>query len=661
MVPLLARGELKGVLCLYRFGRGNAFAEGDLQVAIRFSQLAALAIDNADIRAKLESLAMTDHLTGLFNHRFFQERLVEELSRANRDGAPVSLVIFDIDDFKNVNDRFGHLLGDQVLRGVASATGAVCRIEDPICRIGGEEFAVILPGQMGFHAQILAERVRRSVLELSFPMQTTVTVSLGVAEAPKNASSPRDLFACADLALRTAKAQGKNRVRTYTGNALKSRRGSPGDYPLSGRWEILSDGTGTSRRQPELQRWDSSLEGRESGQAPSIGLMNSLQRVSSTLNQVSDAPQIAQTIALELKSLIDFDSCLLYLLSSDGETLTPTAPVGNHPQDADVKKAPAENGLAIAGQAARSGDTIYAAEPSLPLQKAHIAAGSDAHEMLMAAPMHFDHQVIGVIVLSRLGGEFEHDDARLVDVVASIAASALQNARLLEAQREAGQTLHAAYLSTVEALANALEAQDEYTSDHARALAEMAMAVGAYLELEEAELGSLELTALFHDIGKIGVRSEIIRKPAPLSAEEWDEMKRHPEIGERILAPVPFLQAIRPMVRACHERWDGRGYPDGLSGERIPLQARIVFVCDAFHAMSTDRPYRSALPEDEAIRRITSASGSQFDPRVGQAFVRCYELGNIRLGLQHAGAGQYSTARLGSRGTGLSHNVSPGG
>ena len=104
--------------------------------------------------------------------------------------------------------------------------------------------------------------------------------------------------------------------------------------------------------------------------------------------------------------MIDFDSCLLYLLSSDGETLTPTAPVGNHPQDADVK-ARAEKRHAIAGQAARSGDTIYAAEPSVPLQKAHMAAASDAHEMLMAAPMHFDHQVIGVIVLSRLSELFD--------------------------------------------------------------------------------------------------------------------------------------------------------------------------------------------------------------------------------------------------------------
>jgi two-component system, cell cycle response regulator len=146
-----------------------------------------------------------------------------------------------------VNDSYGHLLGDQVLQGVAAAGREIGRIEDPVCRIGGEEFAVILAGQSGRRAQALAERIRRSVLELSFPMGTSVTVSIGLAEAPTNASSPRDLFACADLALRGAKAQGKNRVVTYTGSSLKPRGESARDYPLSGQWEILAEGMKTNR------------------------------------------------------------------------------------------------------------------------------------------------------------------------------------------------------------------------------------------------------------------------------------------------------------------------------------------------------------------------------------------------------------------------------
>ena len=131
----------------------------------------------------------------------------------------------------------------------------------------------------------------------------------------------------------------------------------------------------------------------------------------------------------------------------------------------------------------------------------------------------------------------------------------------------------------------------------------------------------LELGALFHDIGKIGVPSEIIRKPGPLNAAERRQMNLHPEIGDQILAPVPFLQPVRPIVRASHERWDGNGYPDGVAGDRIPIESRIVFVCDAFHAMTTDRPYRAARSVDEAVAELQRCSGTDFDPRVVEALV----------------------------------------
>jgi HD-GYP domain-containing protein (c-di-GMP phosphodiesterase class II) len=176
----------------------------------------------------------------------------------------------------------------------------------------------------------------------------------------------------------------------------------------------------------------------------------------------------------------------------------------------------------------------------------------------------------------------------------------------------------------------------------------MSLSVGSSLGLAESDLSALHLTALFHDIGKIGVRLEIIRKPDRLTEEEWHEMERHPEIGERILAPVAFLQPILKMVRGCHERWDGRGYPDGLSGASIPFQARIVFVCDAFHAMSTDRPYREALPDEEVIRRIRAASGAQFDPEVVEVFCRLHEQGKIPFGQEHGANLQSPPPKLGT-------------
>jgi HD-GYP domain-containing protein (c-di-GMP phosphodiesterase class II) len=157
----------------------------------------------------------------------------------------------------------------------------------------------------------------------------------------------------------------------------------------------------------------------------------------------------------------------------------------------------------------------------------------------------------------------------------------------------------------------------------------MAMLVGRALQLDRDAMKRLELGALFHDIGKIGIPSEILRKPGPLTDEEFAIVKEHPELGERILAPIDRLADVRPIVRACHERWDGLGYPDGRAGTDIPIEARIVLVCDAFHAMTTDRPYRRRLSTEEAVSRLVEASGTQFDPHVVDTFIRLYESGDV--------------------------------
>ena len=201
---------------------------------------------------------------------------------------------------------------------------------------------------------------------------------------------------------------------------------------------------------------------------------------------------------------------------------------------------------------------------------------------------------------------------RELELLAGIASQA----RLAITNAGSFATLERTFLSTVEALANALEAKDSYTSSHARWICDSAVEVGRALGLEGARLKRVELGALFHDIGKIGIPASILMKPGPLDDEERSLIERHPELGERILAPIDQLAEVRPIVRACHERYDGGGYPDGLMGDEIPLEARIIFACDAFHAMTTDRPYREALPIEEAFRRLEDAAGSQFDPRV---------------------------------------------
>jgi HD-GYP domain-containing protein (c-di-GMP phosphodiesterase class II) len=153
----------------------------------------------------------------------------------------------------------------------------------------------------------------------------------------------------------------------------------------------------------------------------------------------------------------------------------------------------------------------------------------------------------------------------------------------------------------------------------------MAVNVGKEVGLDATSLKRVELGALFHDIGKIGIPMEILTKPGPLTVEERAVIETHPELGERILLPIEQLEHVRPIVRACHERYDGNGYPDGLAGEDIPLEARIIFVCDAFHAMTTTRPYSDALPVEEARRRLLEAAGSQFDPAIVEVCLRVLE------------------------------------
>ena len=167
--------------------------------------------------------------------------------------------------------------------------------------------------------------------------------------------------------------------------------------------------------------------------------------------------------------------------------------------------------------------------------------------------------------------------------------------------------------AAVAALANAVEAKDPLTERHCQRLANLAARVGAQAGLDLPTLEAVAYGALLHDVGKIGVPESILSKPGPLDDSEWDLMRRHPEIGERICRPLSASQRFAPIVRHHHERWDGYGYPDGLRGEAIPLGARIVALVDAFDAMTHDRPYRSALSTPVAVGELWREAGRQFD------------------------------------------------
>jgi diguanylate cyclase (GGDEF)-like protein len=749
-VPLIARGRLKGTLNIYRVGEDASFTQEEFHLACRFGDAAALAIDNAHVRARLEHQASTDALTGLYNHRTFHDRLRQEVMRASMERDSVALVMLDLDDFKKVNDVYGHGIGDQLLLQVADVLRSSVRTDDVVSRVGGEEFAVILPSCDLTSALAFAERLRDELRGLEAEAAGPLTVSIGIAVGPDNAANPRELVACAEAAMMTAKSRGKGLVVPF-------------------------DETATERPSEERLRRDD---------VRSIAHLKMLQSLSGKLSRLNDVAQIGMTIAEELRLLIDYHNCRVFV--RDGDDLVPVAFRGDltpFEHSSTVERLRTKVGRGITGRVAETGEPLLVGDAANHEFGERIAGTAVIEESLLAVPLRFGSRVIGVVVVSQLGlHQFDADDLRLLEVLAGHAAVAVENARLYEAQRREAESatallefarelaaaeglgevaervvsgssrilastatslwlqdadtgdlvslaqhtereahggprveiipaglldpwlsrtepfflqpsdyafvtspplgtdgrfavapftvegrwgvvaaaipqgaqygdrelellgglaqqttlavrsmssyesLERTFVSTVEALANALEANDEYTSTHARWITDLALRVGVQIGLGQKALKRLELGALFHDIGKIGVSSEILGKPEPLTDDERRIVETHPLLGERILAPIEQLAEVREIVRACHERFDGQGYPDGLAGEEIPIESRIIFACDAFHAMTTDRPYRKALSIHEARRRLRDAAGTQFDPQVVAACLRALDI-----------------------------------
>jgi putative nucleotidyltransferase with HDIG domain len=186
---------------------------------------------------------------------------------------------------------------------------------------------------------------------------------------------------------------------------------------------------------------------------------------------------------------------------------------------------------------------------------------------------------------------------------------------------DANQELRRLFLSSIKALAQALEAKDEYTQGHSTRVAEESVRIARYLKLSEHEVENIWLAGFLHDIGKIGIRENVLNKPGKLDAAEWDLVQQHPVLAEKILEPIEELAEVIKIVRHHHERFDGSGYPDGVTGSEIPLGARILGVADAFDALTSRRPYREALTVSEALDVLEDAAGTQFDTVLVRAFV----------------------------------------
>jgi diguanylate cyclase (GGDEF)-like protein/putative nucleotidyltransferase with HDIG domain len=357
-------------------------------------------------------LALTDPLTGLANHRSFQERVQRELVAAEARNVELTLCMIDIDDFKRINDLFGHPVGDNVLAQV----GARLRQNGEAFRLGGDEFALLLPAREADEALPIAQNVLARIASLDLGDVGSVTASAGIASFPAQAYGRDELIRLADSALYWAKEHGKNRVHVYRPDVVELA---------------------------ELRR---------------------------------------------------------------------------------------------------------------------LAHGPDRAARFRAAA----------------------------------------------------------------SLAKAVDARDTYTGSHSTRVAELAAWIAARLGLDVEQVELARLAGSLHDLGKLAIPEEILRKPGPLTPPERLVLERHSQIGFRMLESLG-VDPVADWVLHHHERWDGMGYPDGLSGDEIPLGARIIFVADAYDAMTSDRAYRGRLRPQEAVAELERCAGSQFDPEIVTVFAR--ELG----------------------------------
>ncbi len=238
-------------------------------------------------------------------------------------------------------------------------------------------------------------------------------------------------------------------------------------------------------------------------------------------------------------------------------------------------------------------------------------------------PMQVGDRTIGAISIeSEKTDAFSEADERLLVTLAAQASVAIENARLFEDLQRSNLNLTLAYDDTIQGWSQAMELRDKETEGHARRVTDMTIKLAQLLGISKAEIEHIRRGALLHDIGKMGVPDAILLKPDKLTKEEWGIMKQHPVYAYEMLSNIDYLRPAVDIPHYHHEKWDGSGYPDGLKGEQIPLQARLFAIVDVYDALTSDRPYRPAWTKERAIEYICQNSGYHFDPEVVEAFTR---------------------------------------
>lgn len=383
--------------------------------------------------------------------------------------------------------------------------------------------------------------------------------------------------------------------------------------------EELQDIERLRNRVKELESWQT-LAQKESAKEEQL---RNLAKLSAILNSTLDPKEVQKRAMEAATELMDAEVGSLLLVDEMSNELYFEVALGE--KSAQVKEIRLKIGEGIAGWVAQHGEPLIVEDVQNDPRFAKKAdkKSSFVTRNMICVPVKIKDKTIGVLqAINRLEGAFTREELDLFQMLANQVAIAIENAKLMEDLRQA-------FYETAEALAEAIEKRDPYTGGHTKRVVTYSMAAAEYLGLSQETMEQLKLSAILHDIGKIGVEDRVLRKQAGLNDEEFGQMKTHPMMGAEIMEHVEKLKYVIPGMKYHHEKFDGKGYPEGLKGADIPLIARIIAVADTFDAMTSDRPYRKGLSDETAINELIKFSNTQFDPDVVKAFIDAHKDGKI--------------------------------
>ena len=581
--------------------------EGRLRDLLDRARAASAALEEreaelARLNAQLVEDSRRDPLTGMRNRRALADDLLELEARRGDEG-DFAVALCDVDHFKAYNDQLGHLAGDHALRTIAAIVRATLRTGDLSYRFGGEEILLILRGTGVDEAQAVAERVRAAVQAAAIhhpeAPDGVVTISVGVAAGGDDTDQ---LLARADGALYDAKRDGRNRT-VLAADAVPEATGRRLHEPAEGAvGRHLRSMLAVSRAAA-------------SGQGPEPVLEALAETIRSELS--------FHVVAVNLRDAATDEMRIVTVLGDDDAraTLLGTSSAWAEWEPIMGDEFERQGAIWVPAGSSDWGEQIATWTPSMSAVPG--PDGWHPEDMLMLPLRAQDGSILGAVSVDQPATGRRPTDEQIAYLMSVVdhAALGVQQSLLAAgpASEEAGQSSELR-LAAAMLLAEALDLRDPSTGRHSRTVGEYARQTALRLELAPDRVQRIHAAGVLHDLGKLGIADAILYKPGALTDSEWEEMKRHPEIGARILLHSG-LGDIAHWVRAHHERVDGRGYPDGLSAEEIPLEARILAVADAYEAMIADRPYRAGMPCEAAWAELERCSGSQFDPAVVRAFL----------------------------------------